>query len=128
MGFDRSRRLALSQNRVNPTVPTSPLLSQTLTNRGLVAPSVQSQRCGAEPGPALPCDAMVKLFLSGDVMTGRGVDQILGHPGDPGLWEPYIRDARRYVKLAEAVSGPIPRPVGDVWIWGMPSESSTASP
>jgi len=28
---------------------------------------------------------MVKLFLSGDVMTGRGVDQILGHPGDPGL-------------------------------------------
>jgi poly-gamma-glutamate capsule biosynthesis protein CapA/YwtB (metallophosphatase superfamily) len=61
---------------------------------------------------------MVKLFLSGDVMTGRGVDQILGHPGDPGLWEPYIRDARRYVKLAEAVSGQIPRPAGDAWIWG----------
>ena len=61
---------------------------------------------------------MVKLFLSGDVMTGRGVDQILGHPGDPRLWEPYIRDARRYVKLAEAVSGQIPRPAGDVWIWG----------
>ena len=72
---------------------------------------------GAEPRPALPY-AMVKLFLSGDVMTGRGVDQILGHPGDPRLWEPYIRDARRYVKLAEAVSGQIPRPAGDVWIWG----------
>src|SRR5437879_4966899 len=61
---------------------------------------------------------MVKLFLSGDVMTGRGVDQILGHPGDPGLWERYVRDARRYVKLAEAVSGQIPRPAGDAWIWG----------
>jgi len=58
------------------------------------------------------------LFLSGDVMTGRGVDQILGRPSDPGLWEAHVSDARRYVELAEQVSGPIPRPVPAEWIWG----------
>lgn len=58
------------------------------------------------------------LFLCGDVMTGRGVDQILPHPGDPQLREPGQRDARAYVALAEAASGPIPRPVSFSWIWG----------
>jgi poly-gamma-glutamate capsule biosynthesis protein CapA/YwtB (metallophosphatase superfamily) len=51
-------------------------------------------------------------------MTGRGVDQILPHPGDPALHESYVRDARRYVELAEAVNGPIPRPVDFAWPWG----------
>lgn len=61
---------------------------------------------------------MVTLFLGGDVMLGRGVDQILPHPGDPALREAYIRDARAYVDLAEAASGPIPRPVDFRWPWG----------
>ena len=42
-------------------------------------------------------------------MTGRGVDQILPHPGEPTLHEHSVRDARRYVELAEALNGPIPR-------------------
>jgi len=29
-------------------------------------------------------DGLLTLFLCGDVMTGRGVDQVLPHPGDPG--------------------------------------------
>ncbi|HEX6074192.1 MAG TPA: CapA family protein, partial [Micromonosporaceae bacterium] len=58
------------------------------------------------------------LFLAGDVMIGRGVDQILGHPSDPVLLEAYVRDARTYVRLAEEVSGPIPRPVPPEYIWG----------
>jgi poly-gamma-glutamate capsule biosynthesis protein CapA/YwtB (metallophosphatase superfamily) len=58
------------------------------------------------------------VFLAGDVVTGRGVDQILPHPGDPRLWEPVMRDARAYVELAEAVNGPIPRPVDCSWPWG----------
>ena len=58
------------------------------------------------------------LFLCGDVMTGRGVDQILPHPGGPRLWESYVRDARTYVRLAEELNGPIPRPVGFSWPWG----------
>ena len=44
------------------------------------------------------------IFLCGDVMTGRGVDQILPHPGDPTLREP-MADARNYVTCAEEVSG-----------------------
>jgi poly-gamma-glutamate capsule biosynthesis protein CapA/YwtB (metallophosphatase superfamily) len=58
------------------------------------------------------------LFLCGDVMTGRGVDQILPHPGDPRLWESLIEDARGYVGLAEAANGPIPCPVDVSWPWG----------
>lgn len=60
----------------------------------------------------------VSVFLSGDVMTGRGVDQILGHPSGPRLHEDYVKDAREYVKLAEVANGPIRRPVEPSWIWG----------
>jgi poly-gamma-glutamate synthesis protein (capsule biosynthesis protein) len=58
------------------------------------------------------------LFLGGDVMTGRGVDQILPHPGDPKLWEAHVKDARDYVTLAEAANGQLPRPVDFSWPWG----------
>ena len=58
------------------------------------------------------------LFLSGDVMTGRGIDQILGHPGDPRLHEPYVRSAPTYVEIAERAAGPIPRRVDPTYVWG----------
>ena len=61
---------------------------------------------------------MTKLFLSGDVMTGRGIDQVLPHPSDPSLHESYVRDARRYVELAEQTNGPIRRSVDLQYIWG----------
>jgi len=60
----------------------------------------------------------VTLFLCGDVMPGRGVDQILPHPGDPELREAYVQDARTYVDLAERAHGPIPSPVSFCWPWG----------
>ncbi|MEU9119917.1 CapA family protein [Streptomyces sp. NPDC048506] len=60
----------------------------------------------------------ITVFLCGDVMLGRGVDQILPHPGDPELREGYVRDARVYVDLAEVVNGPVPRPVDFAWPWG----------
>jgi poly-gamma-glutamate capsule biosynthesis protein CapA/YwtB (metallophosphatase superfamily) len=60
----------------------------------------------------------VTLFLCGDVMLGRGVDQILARPGDPALREGYVTDARSYVSMAEAVSGPVPAPVDPSWPWG----------
>jgi poly-gamma-glutamate capsule biosynthesis protein CapA/YwtB (metallophosphatase superfamily) len=63
-------------------------------------------------------EASIRLFLCGDVMTGRGIDQVLPHPSDPTLHEPCIRDARRYVKLAESVSGAIPRQAKFDYIWG----------
>jgi poly-gamma-glutamate synthesis protein (capsule biosynthesis protein) len=58
------------------------------------------------------------LFFSGDVMLGRGVDQILPHPGDPRLYEHHVRDARTYVDLAIKANGSIPQPVDWSWPWG----------
>lgn len=58
------------------------------------------------------------LILAGDVMTGRGVDQILPEPGSPRLHEEYVVDARAYVDLAEQVNGRIPKPVDPAWPWG----------
>ena len=58
------------------------------------------------------------LFLCGDVMTGRGIDQVLPHPSPPRIYEPVVRDARMYVALAEDVNGPVPRAVEPSYIWG----------
>jgi poly-gamma-glutamate capsule biosynthesis protein CapA/YwtB (metallophosphatase superfamily) len=63
-------------------------------------------------------DAAVTLFFCGDVMTGRGVDQILAHPSSPELREPYVKDAREYVRLAEQAHGGVSRPVAPSYIWG----------
>ena len=60
----------------------------------------------------------VRLFLGGDVMTGRGIDQILPHPGDPKLYEGYVGTADGYVALAEQRNGPIPRAVPFSYVWG----------
>ncbi|SFD76104.1 CapA family protein [Streptomyces aidingensis] len=61
----------------------------------------------------------VGLALCGDVMLGRGIDQILPHPGDPALREPYVRDARGYVALAEDAAGvQVPHPAPPEWPWG----------
>ena len=58
------------------------------------------------------------LFLCGDVMTGRGIDQILPHPSKPHLYEPYMRSALGYVEIAEQATGPIKRPVDFPYVWG----------
>ena len=58
------------------------------------------------------------LWLAGDVMTGRGIDQIQAHPSAPLLHESLVHDARDYVQLAERVSGPIAAPVAPGYIWG----------
>jgi poly-gamma-glutamate synthesis protein (capsule biosynthesis protein) len=61
---------------------------------------------------------VLTLFLGGDVMTGRGVDQALPHPGDPRIHEGYARSAETYVELAERAHGRIPRPVDFAYVWG----------
>lgn len=58
------------------------------------------------------------LFLAGDVMTGRGIDQVLPRSVDPRLHEEAVTDARTYVELAEAANGPIPRRVPPRYVWG----------
>jgi poly-gamma-glutamate synthesis protein (capsule biosynthesis protein) len=68
--------------------------------------------------PSLPAADALTLFLCGDVMTGRGIDQVLPHPGDPRIYESYMTSARGYVQLAEEAHGPIPRPTDFPYIWG----------
>jgi len=60
----------------------------------------------------------ITIALSGDVMTGRGIDQVLPRPCDPRLHESHVASARDYVALAERASGPIPRPVDLAYVWG----------
>jgi poly-gamma-glutamate synthesis protein (capsule biosynthesis protein) len=71
-----------------------------------------------QKGGGRPDGAALTLFLCGDVMTGRGIDQILPHPGEPRLYEPWVTHAGTYVRLAEAANGPIARPVDPASIWG----------
>jgi poly-gamma-glutamate capsule biosynthesis protein CapA/YwtB (metallophosphatase superfamily) len=61
---------------------------------------------------------ITRLFLCGDVMTGRGIDQILPHPSDPTLYEDYVKTAREYVVLAEKVNGSVPKSADFSYIWG----------
>jgi poly-gamma-glutamate synthesis protein (capsule biosynthesis protein) len=70
--------------------------------------------------PVEPSNAAdpITLFLCGDVMTGRGIDQVLPHPGDPRIHESYLKNAQGYVALAEKAHGPIQKPVDDAYIWG----------
>jgi len=60
----------------------------------------------------------LSLLFGGDVMLGRGIDQILASPSDPVLYEDYIKDARGYVRLAERANGPVPRAVPPDYVWG----------
>ena len=58
------------------------------------------------------------IMLTGDVMLGRGIDQILRHSVDPLIHEEYMRSAIGYVTLAEEKNGPIPRRVPPEYVWG----------
>lgn len=65
----------------------------------------------------MPVKSRIKIFLGGDVMTGRGIDQILIHPAEPQIYESYIQDARDYVLLAERINGKIPRFKRGDYLW-----------
>jgi poly-gamma-glutamate capsule biosynthesis protein CapA/YwtB (metallophosphatase superfamily) len=60
----------------------------------------------------------VSLFVCGDVMLGRGIDQILPHPSDPTLYEHYVGSALDYVHLAERLHGLITAPCSFDYVWG----------
>ncbi|MCG8494044.1 MAG: CapA family protein, partial [Sneathiellales bacterium] len=60
----------------------------------------------------------ISMFMCGDVMLGRGIDQVLPYPGNPVLYEGFMKSARGYVDIAEQKSGPIPYPVSYPYIWG----------
>lgn len=62
----------------------------------------------------------VRLMLAGDVMTGRGIDQILPFPGGPAIHEGWrgVYDARRFVEFAERRHGALPAERDAGYVWG----------
>jgi poly-gamma-glutamate synthesis protein (capsule biosynthesis protein) len=79
----------------------------------------QAQRSGKKGSPdETSSTGAMTLFLCGDVMTGRGIDQILPRPSDPRIHEPYLKSAADYVQLGERANGPIPRGVSFSYVWG----------
>lgn len=73
-------------------------------------------------------NSCVTLLLTGDVMTGRGIDRTLPHTGDPALHEGYVRSALEYVALAERAHGPIPRQMPFYCVWDALAEIGRRSP
>ena len=91
------------------------------TNEGMLSAAQPVMTATGQPAQKIatsPRPETITVFLSGDVMTGRGIDQVLPYPSHPDLHEPYVRDAREYVQLAERKNGPIERPVSFDYIWG----------
>jgi len=60
----------------------------------------------------------ITIFFAGDVMTGRGIDQILPYPSKPGIHESYVKSAQGYVELMEKHSGAINKPAEYSYVWG----------
>ncbi len=56
--------------------------------------------------------------MCGDVMTGRGIDQVLPYPSKRFIPESYVKDAAVYVQIAENANGKIEKPVPFSYIWG----------
>ena len=84
------------------------------------AGDVETRSRNMSPPPERPSAGLraITLFVCGDVMTGRGIDQVLPHPSKPHIFEPYMRSAQGYVELAEQANGPIKRPVDFAYLWG----------
>jgi len=90
--------------------------TRTMTNKIKFSGTKEAEHNSSGQQP--DTSKFITLFLCGDVMTGRGIDQILAHPNSPVIYESYLRDARGYVEIAEQKNGPIPKPVSDTYIWG----------
>ena len=60
----------------------------------------------------------LKLLLGGDLMLGRGIDQLMPQHCDPALTEPVAHSALHYVALAERRSGTIQAPFAAATPWG----------
>lgn len=75
----KRRKLLLSALSTGLTAVAGPLHSQLAqTDAQVTKNSVQTRSdVGAQNS------TLLTLFLCGDVMTGRGIDQVLSHPGDP---------------------------------------------
>ncbi|GAB4818061.1 hypothetical protein N2152v2_005107 [Parachlorella kessleri] len=72
--------------------------------------------CGRLPGRS---PGTARILMTGDVMLGRGIDQVLPFHSHPRIYESCVQDARGYVKLAATANGPLPEPRGFDYPWGI---------
>lgn len=63
-------------------------------------------------------ESELTLFLCGDVMLGRGIDQAFEKSCPSHLYESYVKDARDYIRIAEEKSGMIKTPLSYDYVWG----------
>ncbi len=84
----------------------------------LILNTITSDQEQALPFHSFAMPSTLTLFLCGDVMTGRGIDQVLPYSVDPKIYEAYVKNAKDYVRLAERKNGSIPQPVSYTYIWG----------
>lgn len=100
-----------------------------LAMAGSVAFGPFSNRKAPSTGPRIGIrgGGTLRLFLCGDVMLGRGIDQILPHRSDPRIYEPAMSTARGYVELAEKARLGMPWSSIVPWIWKSSSSSRTPS-
>lgn len=115
-GYQLERReFIVSTLSAGLAMAVGPLCAQAMTDGLQISVKNGDQTA---PGPRLPRgNTPIRLFLCGDVMTGRGIDQILPYPGNPILFEGYMKSATGYVELAEEANGSIPQPVSFSYIW-----------
>src|SRR5688500_8641778 len=111
----KRREFIVSTLSAGLTVAACPFKAHAVANGPQASARNRDQ---AAPGPRSQGHTPVMLFLCGDVMTGRGIDQVLPHLGNPTLFEEYMKSAMGYVELAEEANGPIPKPVAFAYIWG----------
>jgi poly-gamma-glutamate synthesis protein (capsule biosynthesis protein) len=78
----------------------------------------ECNQCSLVTAAAAALIGSTMLMLTGDVMLGRGIDQILRHSVDPVIDESYMHSAAGYVEIAEEKSGAIPRKVPPDYVWG----------
>lgn len=60
----------------------------------------------------------LRIMLTGDVMLGRGINQILPYPSPAALHERCARSALLYVSLVEKRNGAVPLSVAHDYVWG----------
>jgi poly-gamma-glutamate capsule biosynthesis protein CapA/YwtB (metallophosphatase superfamily) len=111
----KRREFMLSTLSAGLTLAAYPLFAQAVINGRQVQVKGNDQDLLT---PVSQTGSTITVFLCGDVMTGRGIDQVLPHPGNPVLYEEYMKSASGYVTLAEEANGTIKKPVAFSYIWG----------
>lgn len=118
--FVRTGRRALAASALGPRMLSASVHGPRMPSARPRAPgrSPSASPRGRRVADAGPDAGSLSLFLAGDVMTGRGIDQILPRSVDPVLYEPWVKSARTYVEIAEEAGAVLPEDAGYPYVWG----------